>query len=97
MSAKNWTACPKCLANFETKLAQRKQELCASYGKMPQEEWEEAIDELKKSEFTDREPFVTSLRENYQIGIRGGAFTVRYRAECRECGFKYEHNCTRGV
>jgi len=36
-----------------------------------------------------RVPIIT-LREDYEIGIFQGEFSVEYCGQCSECGFKFE-------
>ena len=41
--------------------------------------------------------FEKTLREDYEIGIYGDEFHVRYAAKCEKCGFQHKFNITEKV
>ena len=91
MSADNWTQCPRF---YETnrKRANELDEIAAeSYGKVSAEKF----DELRNDAFSFRKSitsdgnFTESLREDYEVGIQNGEFSVGYSGRCDTCGFKF--------
>lgn len=93
MSADNWTTCPKCLAQAQSRRAGREKEIESAYGTVPLEEFktlQEAVSATNKVNPDDYE----SLREDYEIfGARTGTVSISYRGSCSNCGllidFKY--------
>lgn len=61
--------------------------LDADYGKVPKEEYQAIVDELKKP----KEKLQTTLREDYEVGIYQGEFFVDYSGRCDVCGFEYQY------
>jgi hypothetical protein len=86
MSANNWTVCPKCISVGQAKQAESLKTSEAAYGKVTSTEWAA----LLKSAET---PLVIedSLREDYEIGIRGRKFYVNYSGSCQTCGFTFNY------
>jgi|APFre7841882654_1041346.scaffolds.fasta_scaffold405628_2 hypothetical protein len=84
MSADNWTFCPKCNAKAAKARQALEKKVKDSYGKIPEEEYLQLKEKLKKKE----EP-VTTLREDYELGIRDGKFFVSYGASCSECNYSF--------
>ncbi len=86
MSADNWTYCPKCRAEHDTALKKEQKRVADLYGKVDVAAFDAARAALKTLE--DATPEQT-LREDYEIGIYNGVFSINYGAGC-ECGFRYE-------
>ncbi len=86
MSANNWTTCPRCQhkAAMARKLALAKVQKL--YGKVPLEEYEQ---KQAKAEAMPEGANEETLREDYQLGLRGGTFEIQYRAFCTQCGLEY--------
>lgn len=80
MSANNWTKCPKCMP---LRLKER-DKIHQLYGKIPEQEYSELLH--KQQRMTESEDENT-LREDYQIGISDGMFTISYLGHCSRCGF----------
>jgi len=78
MDAANWNQCPRC-GEIDQKL------LDSKYGKIFQKEFLRLVAEEKKRSRED------SLKENYEIGIFSGVFSIRYYATCEECGFEFKY------
>lgn len=89
MSADNWAVCPRCLYRAEavrTRLIEKAQkDVEEAYGKASISRFDELRAVLaKESEEVDREQ-VTTLREDWEIGIWDGEFEVIYSAQCGKC------------
>lgn len=96
MSADSWIQCPQCkrrLAGEKTALVNKIQE---EYGKISEHDYHVLLGELQ--ERNERE-LKRTLREDWEIGIRGEVFELWYSAECSECGFshKFEHKEVLGL
>lgn len=83
MSADNWTNCPKCKIKHDSDSEAEKLELGKAYGKIPSDEYLSRFNEFKSPK-----PLDDTLREDYEIGIFKGKFSVDYSARCSVCGFK---------
>ena len=86
MSTNNWGECPTCAGTVKKKLTE-------AYGKVSIAEYEK----LQKA-LAEEVP-ANTLREDYEIGIHNGMFSVRYCAVCQcprswesgtGCGFLFE-------
>jgi hypothetical protein len=86
MSADNWGTCPKCRRLFSIYSEKRREEILNSYGKIPEADYLSMRDELARKKAP-----VDTLREDYEIGIINGVFSIDYSAECSECGFKFRY------
>lgn len=92
MSADNWTQCPRCLVTNKAKADELDKIASEAYGKVSAEKF----DQLRQDAFSFRKAitldgnFTETLREDYEIGIQNGEFSVGYYAECETCGFKFE-------
>lgn len=86
MSADNWAVCPKCNAGKLQKLHKMTQEVANSYGKVDANTYQEKL--LKLSKLSSEKDQEYTLREDYEIGVRGNKFSVDYIASCDECGFE---------
>jgi len=88
MSADNWTVCPRCYKNEENEQDRLVGKARNSYGKVPEEEYLELMEQTKYS----IEPPIT-LREDWELGISEfGEFVVYYKAQCDRCGLKFEYD-----
>lgn len=87
MSANNWTTCPACQAKHSSMVDAVK----ALYGQISAEEYHERMTHVVTE---DKRPRKETLREDWEIGIYKGKFTVDYGASCSVCGwskyFKHE-------
>ncbi len=85
MSANNWTTCPRCLKNEVDAAMKRTAEISASYGKVSAAEYLEMV------QLTPHVPTHNDLlREDYELGIRSGEFSVSYLGRCTDCGFQFK-------
>ena len=89
MSADNWTICPRCNGRANKSAASAKKALQDSYGKVPQEEFLQRLQELENN----APSLGDTLREDYELGIIDGEFYVDYRASCgvANCGFRFKY------
>jgi hypothetical protein len=86
MSADNWRVCPKCEGNAKLARAKREQTVKDAYGKVPIEEYEKMMADLKK----EKSYLDETLREDYEILItKEGKFYVDYGASCTTCNFSF--------
>ena len=91
MSADSWTQCPRCYVTNREKAAELDKIAAESYGKVPAEKF----DELRNDAFSFRKGitsdsnFTESLREDYEVGIQNGEFSVGYYGRCDTCGFEF--------
>lgn len=85
MSADNWTLCPACnnRANHARSVFEKK--VTDAYGRVSSDEYLRLIAILAKP-YKLKE----TLREDYEIGITDGVFSVNYSASCK-CGFSYKY------
>lgn len=88
MSADNWTECPRCADEWEKRRANRDAELLAAYGHVPADEYRKRADATDKANSAQ---MPDELREDYEIGVRAGEFSVDYRAHCETCGYKFTY------
>jgi hypothetical protein len=87
MSANNWGICPRCLAKAEADQMARIAKSRAAYGVLPADEYEELRGQA--AEPISPEDFRT-LREDYEIGIFDGTFSINYGSSCKTCGLSHE-------
>jgi hypothetical protein len=87
VSADNWTHCPACLRKHEAKVAKAHSKADAAYAKAPIEEFDRLRELATKLAAAPPEK---SMREDYDIGIVEGWFSIDYRASC-ECGFSFNY------
>lgn len=93
MSANNWTVCPKCKSKATQVADEARKFALDSYGKVDRDTYLARMatsDEMiKQASSMDG-----NLREDWELGIRGGVFEVSYGAHCSTCGwsksFKHE-------
>ena len=87
MSADNWAICPRCVKRAEAARAQQVAVTGASYGKVPEQEYAEAVAAIKDVRAADYQTF----REDYEIyGAEDGAVTVDYSGNCGTCGLSLD-------
>lgn len=90
MSADNWTYCPFCKMEADAKAEDKLKKAQDSYGKVPAEVY---LKNLREAEV--RQDLPTTLREDWDIGIREGEnwFTVDYSCSCDACNrrFSFKH------
>lgn len=90
MSASNWAICPRCVRKVEQAQADLLARIETDYGKIPAGEYVVLV-------VQSRQPLedikMHTLREDWELGIWKGEFSVHYSASCEECGFshKFEH------
>lgn len=89
MSADNWTTCPSCEHDAEEARKARVRKARDAYGKVSEAEYLDLVRKAEKPVELEE-----TLREDFSIGIQGGAFGVSYRASCEHCGFefRFEHD-----
>lgn len=92
MSANNYAECPKCAAMIKAENAMRERKLAEAYGAIPQKEYLELVRQYKQMPLAV--PSQTSLREDWELGIRGNEFELWYSAICSVCGFKFTYKYT---
>ena len=90
MSADNWGKCPKCGDDENREYEKAEKELARAYGRVDSITYLTMAAELKAIPREYRE----SLREDYEIGIFDGEFSVEYCGCCDECGFEYKFKYT---
>lgn len=91
MSANNWTQCPRCYETNKVKAEELDRIASEAYGKVSAEKFDELREQarsFRKAIVTD-DTFVSSLREDWDLGIHKGEFYVHYRASCSTCGFEF--------
>ncbi len=87
MSAHNYTHCPRCLYRKTLEDEQMTQKLHDSYGVVAYDEYKELETKTAKA----LENAVTpTFRENWEVGLFGGTFSVDYSGSCIVCGFSHE-------
>ncbi len=100
MSADRWGTCPKCSATIWEEVRRREAATAELYGEMDADEWAKRRSEdarrrakLESAEESADEPFDT-LREDYEVGVWGKRFVLRYSARCCTdgCGFGIDKN-----
>ena len=93
MSANNWTVCPQCQARRVKERTDRAHVAQAAYGKVSAEEYQRLLDNIAGMlSYEDKD----SMREDYQLGISDGKFSVSYHCSCSKCDFEwsFEHRET---
>jgi predicted Zn-ribbon and HTH transcriptional regulator len=92
MSADNWTQCPKCKKNKEDECDELDKQVVVSYGKIPADDYISLVEKSSKlaDQLKNRTVPEDTLREDYELRIRDGEFSVSYYASCKTCGFKFE-------
>jgi hypothetical protein len=86
MSADNWAHCLRCSKAAEAELVRHEEEVIASYGTIPMEQFDRARADLvtRRKEFEQREE---TFREDYEIfGAEDGLVQVHYSGQCTSCG-----------
>jgi len=94
MSADNWTQCDACIAIRDAELQNKKEKLNKKYGKIDMEEFLTQHSKLARNLVGELD---NSLREDYEIGIRGGEFRISYSANCSVCGFSYTYQIRKDI
>lgn len=87
MSADAWQECPRCVAKGTMAYREARRRADEAYGKVSVAQWR-VLDETAhslKPELRD------TLREDYEIGMYKGVFTIDYHASCTECDFTFSH------
>jgi hypothetical protein len=92
MSADHWSTCPKCKADKERRVSAAREEARAMYGKVPQEEYLEAIDRFPKAESTELDENMGWYYEFF--GAEDGVLGISFSCQCRDCGYKFNYNHT---
>jgi hypothetical protein len=85
MSADNWTTCPRCKAKAEADDKGKIDAAAKAYGKVSAEEYEKLVADARSPAQFDTD----TLREDYEIGVHNGEFSVSYGCSCNVCGFKF--------
>jgi hypothetical protein len=97
MSADNWAICPRCIKRAEADRAAQIAATGASYGKVSEQEYVEAVKAIRD---VNPEDFRT-FREDYEIcGAKDGEVTVSYSGSCSVCGISLsftDHHAIPGV
>ena len=88
MSADNWTTCPNCLNEYEKKLKL----INESYGKVSAEEYIKMLSTLKDPVYNK-----STLREDYEMGIKDGVFEINYQSYCEICDWGFKYNFVKDV
>lgn len=92
MSADNWTICPRCSEKEEARVKQLRLKAGESYGKVTPDEYLKLLEEANKPVKCE-----DTLREDYDIGVHKGVFTVSYRCSCEVCGLSYNFDFEKKV
>ena len=92
MSADNWTYCPKCQEMARKRAEKLNEQIASSYGKVSIENYTALAKEANNPPKLEE-----TLREDYEVGIYGGEFTVSYTASCNVCKFTFGYDFTKGV
>lgn len=85
MSADNWAECPKCKMQAKADYMALQEKVKEAYGKVESEEYLRLVKEAAKEIKPENQ-----LREDYELGISGSEFYVRYGAQCYKCNWSYE-------
>lgn len=90
MSADNWANCPKCNHKNADKRKAIDETVAKSYGLVSATAYSELQREadMRKAKLIDDGE---TLREDYEIGVRDGGFSVGYMAGCDRCGFRFKY------
>ena len=92
MSARNWTACPKCAIIKEAELTKLINKTEDSYGKVPAQEYRALLNKQEGLKNEINNP-PERMGENYQFTFSDlNKCTVHYSAYCNLCGFKFSFN-----
>jgi len=94
MSADNWAICPNCLKKAEADLKSLQDDLNGLYGKIPPAEYMERHATMPKEVEGENH---RTFREDYELGVYTGQFTVNYHGHCSACGLKHEFNITQAL
>jgi hypothetical protein len=87
MGANNWGSCPRCAKRYAKAIADMNSELDTQYGKIPELEYrDKCIMRDNQVKLMNEDRFC--LREDWEIGINDGKFSVSYSAGCY-CGFQF--------
>lgn len=92
MSADNWTYCPKCQEIARKKTEQLRVRVETDYGKIPPDNYIKLLDQ-----FNNPPKLKQTLREDYEVGIHDGVFSISYGASCDVCKFKFEYDKTEEI
>jgi hypothetical protein len=87
----NWAPCPKCKGRKKAESDAAMEKAQALYGKVPPDEWQEAMRKATALSGDDGEG-ETTFREDWDIGAWSGdgTFEVDYRGSCEECGLAFD-------
>lgn len=94
MIADNWTQCPKCDEKRAADIAKAEKDVESLYGKVSAAEYQAALASVEKKRTA---PAQETLREDYEIGIVEGEFSVSYGASCEVCGWGFEYTHSQAV
>lgn len=94
MSADRWLFCPGCEKKAEQERKDLLKQIKDGYGKIPIDEYMVLVE---RSTQPQESAVTRSLREDWEIGIRGDEFSVNYGADCQECGFSHRFKHTEKV
>ena len=86
MSPNNWRICPKCEKKEADEFQARRKTAQKAYGEVSQDEYLRLMNESRV--FPELEQ---TLRENWQIGVYDGTFSVGYSCSCDACGFSWKY------
>jgi len=87
MSSDTWTICPKCQDRIYSDRQKKLDAVKKSYGKIASEKYISDYDDAVKPVEMEN-----TLREDYEIGITDGVYTVSYGASCSRCDFRFSNN-----
>jgi len=87
VSADNWTICPKCKKVNDKAVEDALNLPGKIYGKVPLEEYTAALSAAKSLPKLSE-----TLREDFEVGIYNGKFSVSYGARCTDCDFTFKHS-----
>ncbi len=88
MSADNWTICPKCQAKHFDAVTAKAKELDDKYGKVTKAEYKQLESDFAALNTGSPEE---TLREDYEIGVFAGEFSVSYSGYCRTCDLHVQY------
>ncbi len=91
MSANNWGQCPRCYENNMAKAEELDRIASEAYGKVSAEKFDELREQARsfRTAIVKDDKFVSSLREDWDLGILKRDFFVYYGASCSTCGFEF--------
>lgn len=92
MSADNWTYCPKCQETARKRAKSVNDRVVSDYGKVSIEKYAALVNEANNPPKLKQ-----TLREDYEVGIHDGEFSISYSASCSVCKFQFEYDKTEEI